>query len=288
MPRGKLEQVSGWCLGQILKQDTDKGYYFFKATAFLPLFSNESMLCLTLSELMPHYVPDTLCSLTEKQWMISKDFGGGLAEGADISSWINAFRQFSKLQIESTQYVNVLIDNGCLQRKITDIPRQLSQLLNDPDITANLPKKLTSHKEDIVLNVRRHVEELVLFNIPDTLVHGDLHIENIAQHKDEFIFFDWSDACISHPFIDGTYVFRMPDNEDKKNIIEAYLAPWLYLADIETLKSAWNKAELVCYAHQAISYASMKKTLPKEQMQDLEQAYLNAFNRLIDTSGSNS
>ena len=42
-PTGKLEKVSAWSLGYIFKQDTAQGYYFFKATAFLPLFSNEQM-----------------------------------------------------------------------------------------------------------------------------------------------------------------------------------------------------------------------------------------------------
>lgn len=95
------------------------------------------------------------------------------------------------------------------------------------------------------------------------------------------IFFDWSDACISHPFIDGTYIFRMPDSDSKRQIIKAYLSNWQEFAPMAELNKAWQLAEIVCYAHQAVSYASMKKSLPAAGMKDLEQAFINAFKRLL-------
>ncbi|WP_220763149.1 phosphotransferase [Shewanella sp. MBTL60-112-B1] len=234
--------------------------------------------------MLPAYVPTTLFSLNQNQWMLSEYFGGSLPENADNLLWRGAFSQFAKLQIESTRHISELISNGCLQRSITDLPALLSEILNDLDITSSLPVKVSTHKNNLIVTVTNYIEELQQFALSDTLVHGDLHIENIAQQNNDFIFFDWSDACISHPFIDGTYIYRMPDSVEKQNIIEAYLTPWLYLADMATLKRAWSKAELVCYAHQAISYASMKKTLSNEQMKDLEQVYLNAFNRLVNFS----
>ncbi|WOH37415.1 phosphotransferase [Thalassotalea fonticola] len=280
-PIGNLQKVSGWALGQIFKQNTNDGFYFFKATAFLPLFSNESKLCSKLSELVPEYVPETICSSSDKQWMISKDFGGGLPEYADKSLWAKAFQRLANLQQQSIKHINELIISGCLRRQITDIPKQLNEILNDSNITQYLPDEFRLKKEELVFKVKQSIEELENFNIPSTIVHGDLHIENIAQINDDFLFFDWSDACISHPFIDGTYIFRMPESEDKETIVKAYLSQWSDLADFETLQKAWNTAELICYAHQAISYASMKKTLTNEQMKDLEQAFLNAFNRIL-------
>ncbi|MBS3798175.1 phosphotransferase [Pseudoalteromonas sp. BDTF-M6] len=283
-PLGKLQKVSGWALGQIFKQNTNKGLCFFKATAFLPLFSNESQLCAKLSELMPEYVPETMFISSEKQWMMSKDFGGGLPEDADKGLWPKAFQRLARLQQQSTKHTDALIKSGCLLRQVADIPEQLNSALNDTEITRHLTDDFIINKDEILLRVKQAVEKLASFNMPNTLVHGDLHIENIAQVNGTFIFFDWSDACISHPFIDGTYIYRMPEGENKQRIVTAYLSQWSDFGDPATLRDAWDTAELVCYAHQAISYASMKKALSSEQMVALEQAFLNAFNRLLAKS----
>ncbi|WP_371189526.1 phosphotransferase [Thalassotalea maritima] len=280
-PVGNLTKVSGWALGQIFKQNTKDGFYFFKATAFLPLFSNESLLCLKLAELTPEYVPNTICCSESEQWMISRDFGGGLPEGADITLWVEAFKTFAQLQKLSFNHINELIENGCLQREIHDIPKQLDEILSDNGIVRHLPEQFKIKRREIIFKVKQSVEALAKFNIPNTLVHGDLHIENIAKIGDRFLFFDWSDACISHPFIDGTYIFRMPEGKDKDIIVNTYLSQWSNLYKLEDLKSAWKQAELVCYTHQAISYASMKRALSNVQMQDLGQAFTNAFNRLL-------
>ena len=280
IPIGDLQPVSGWALGQILKQGTNKGSVFFKATAFLPLFSNESELCHKLAELMPEYVPNTILSCHNRQWMITHDFGGGLPENSSSSVWAEAFKSFSQLQIKSIKHIDELSNSGCLVRSIDELPELLQQAFTDQQVISQLPDMLVSQRQLIVSNVSRAIEKLNSFNLPKTLVHGDLHIENIAKPDEKFIFFDWSDACISHPFIDGTYIYRMPESEDKQTIINAYLSAWTYIADMDELLDAWKYGELVCYAHQAISYASMVKSLSKLDFKDLNQAFLNAFNRL--------
>ena len=40
------------------------------------------------------------------------------------------------------------------------------------------------------------------YNLPDCLVHGDLHLGNVARNGDSYQIFDWSDSCIAHPFVD--------------------------------------------------------------------------------------
>ena len=43
---------------------------------------------------------------------------------------------------------------------------------------------------------------LAALGLPSTLVHGDLHMLNVARVDGRLVYFDWSDACIAHPFID--------------------------------------------------------------------------------------
>ena len=44
--------------------------------------------------------------------------------------------------------------------------------------------------------------QLAKYRIPQTLVHGDLHLGNVALYEDNYILFDWTDSCIAHPFFD--------------------------------------------------------------------------------------
>ena len=47
------------------------------------------------------------------------------------------------------------------------------------------------------------VREFWACGIPDTLSHGDLHPGNVAYDGREVRLFDWTDGCVTHPFLDG-------------------------------------------------------------------------------------
>jgi len=52
--------------------------------------------------------------------------------------------------------------------------------------------------------------------LPSTLVHGDLHADNIARTGRGYVLFDWTDACVGHPFVDFvTFVYNFgPTSND--------------------------------------------------------------------------
>ena len=50
--------------------------------------------------------------------------------------------------------------------------------------------------------VHAAVDELAALRSADTLVHGDLHPGNVAHEGDAVVLYDWSDAAVSHPFLD--------------------------------------------------------------------------------------
>jgi aminoglycoside phosphotransferase (APT) family kinase protein len=44
--------------------------------------------------------------------------------------------------------------------------------------------------------------ELATYAVPPSLVHGDLHLGNVALGPRGHLFFDWTDAGVAHPFLD--------------------------------------------------------------------------------------
>ncbi|WP_076538590.1 phosphotransferase family protein [Shewanella sp. UCD-KL21] len=284
-PIGELVEVKCWALGQVLKHATTEGDVYFKATAHLPLFSNESQVAQRLSQLFPQHSATVITIDADKQWLLASDFGAALEETVPLSVWADAFNAFAKLQIASSQQLDALSASGCLTRDISQLPQQLSTIFNDSSIMSRLPESITAqpqHCHSALIALQQAISALQQYHLPNTLVHSDLHIENVAQVNGEYVFFDWSDACISHPFIDGTYLFRMPPSADKQQVIEAYLAQWRQFQPLPKLKQAWSMAEVVCYAHQAVSYAQMINRLPQQHIKDLQAAFENAFRRLFD------
>ncbi|WP_153916326.1 phosphotransferase [Shewanella sp. TC10] len=295
---GELQQVKGWALGHVFRQSTHSGDVFFKATALLPMFSNEASLCATLFELFPQSCAEVIAFDANKQWMLTNSFGEAFVDTVPLSDWAKPFAAFAGLQIESVKHIKHLESAGCIRREIVNLTQQLSDIFQDNSVTSRLPQDLDLSPENL-RQVLSHLDDdiaaLSAYQLPNTLVHSDLHIENIApfnpatskvEHDvnnkhEHFIFFDWSDACISHPFIDGTYLFRMSSCPEKHKVIDAYLSRWNKFASKDELSQAWQLAEGICYAHQAVSYAGMLHILSKEESPELVTAFENAFRRFL-------
>lgn len=122
-------------------------------------------------------------------------------------------------------------------------PESVSRWVRDrfggPDLAAAVPR------------LRALCAELAGYGIADTLQHGDLHCGNVATGADGFVFFDWTDAAVGHPFVDAIAVGQEPDPDGRDRLRRAYLAAWPAAA------AAWPAAEVLSAANQAVSYLSL-------------------------------
>ncbi len=83
-----------------------------------------------------------------------------------------------------------------------------------------------------------------------------------------YIFFDWTDSCISHPFFDLFELFFIRSSKFCVNqfqsfwhhyyyipqIRNTYLAQWLDYESKDRLLEAWTIAKPLCALHHAITY----------------------------------
>ena len=69
----------------------------------------------------------------------------------------------------------------------------------------------------------------------------------------ELAYFDWTDACIAHPFIDLHSLQWQKDEATRAALLDAYLGAWEVESD-ERLREAAALARIVTPLHHAVSY----------------------------------
>ena len=96
----------------------------------------------------------------------------------------------------------------------------------------------------------------------DTLVHGDLHPYNVSVGAGGARIFDWTDAAVSHPFVDlVTYVSRTPDVSVRRALVDGYLAQWREQLAPARLAHAGELALVAGSLYQLRTYRQLLPTL---------------------------
>ena len=119
------------------------------------------------------------------------------------------------------------------------------------------------------------------YHVPATLVHGDLNLGNVALHDEQYVFFDWTDACVSHPFFDLLTVIWEDDPEVQAHLLERYLELWTVYEPMERLREAWTLAEPLCSLHQAVSYQAILRHTEAAAWHEHAGLIANAVRRVL-------
>jgi aminoglycoside phosphotransferase (APT) family kinase protein len=95
-----------------------------------------------------------------------------------------------------------------------------------------------------------------------TLVHGDFHPWNVVLGSAGVRIFDWTDAAISHPFVDlATYLPRTTDLSVRRHLLETYLEAWKDQLPADLLQEAGRLAIVVGSLYQVQTYRVLQPTL---------------------------
>jgi aminoglycoside phosphotransferase (APT) family kinase protein len=94
------------------------------------------------------------------------------------------------------------------------------------------------------------------------VVHGDLHPWNVAYGPAATRVFDWTDAAVSHAFVDlATYVFRTNDQAVRRRLIDAHVSAWSTVGSEQSLREAVGLGLVVGALYQVQSYRALLPTL---------------------------
>lgn len=249
-----VEQVKSWSISTILRVRTDGPVLYLKVPARLPLFVEEGVVTAALAELFPGHVPAPLAVEPEEGWFLLADLGEPVGWDAPLDARIEMVRRFAMLQRRGVALVERLLAAGCLDRRLDVLESQLGPLLAAPTAVARLEPKeveeLRAREPQLVEACRR----LAAIGLPDTLVHGDLHLGNVARQDGELVYFDWTDACVAQPLTDLHTLQWERDATARAALLGAYLAEWEDLLPLERLHEAAALAAVVTPLHHAVSY----------------------------------
>jgi hypothetical protein len=253
-PIRKIEPVKSWSISCVLRVVTETGILYFKVPRDLPLFVNEGVVLSRLAELYPNRLPVPLAIESERGWMLLDDFGGQTGHDADLDQQARLMQDFARLQIDSSQKIEALLDAGCKDRRMDIVLSQIEPLFEDELVLAPLTLEERDQLKMIAPRLRALIAELFSLPIPVALLHGDLHAGNAIMRENSLLYFDWTDAAVSHPFFDMIHIFMEEHQAKKTALQEAYLLPWEENYSKIDVMRAWELGDALYGLYHAVSY----------------------------------
>ena len=220
--------------------------------------------------------------------MLLEDFGAELRSMPTLDKWERAIRRFGQLQIQSVPVVEELLAVGCLDRRLDVLAQQIDPLLNDEPIMAFLTPQEIVQLQALAPRLKALCSELAAYRVPYSLNHGDLQGGNITGETLQF--FDWTDACIAHPFFDmcpvTAYIeYQTPGGRER--VLDMYLNLWTDFEPIERLRELWRLAEPLGALHQAISYQHIFSALEPNSKPEVVDEMLGWLRCIMRTMPEN-
>jgi hypothetical protein len=238
-----------WGLSVVISAGSRDGTAFFKCSG--EWFRSEPTLTRALASTSPSCFPEVLAVEAERGWLLMRDFGGRLLGDQPTTAWGAGLDALATVQRSWLGRTDELLAAGAAARPLEDLASWVADLDVEPDL----------------LQACLRLAEL---SPGPTLVHGDLHPWNVAATDHGPLLFDWTDAAVSHPFLDlATYVTRTPHVDVRHHLTDRYLAHWDDLIAPAELAEAGRLALVVGSLYQARSYSQIVPTLHPADLGEL-------------------
>lgn len=278
--------VRNWSISCVLKIKISRETIYFKeASTCSPLFCNEPTVTKTLASVFPKHMPTLMAINVQRHWMLLTDFGKPIGNSISFEVKKNIYCLFANIQIQAIQQRDHLLSIGCIDRRLDILQSQIEPLMNDDVALSELSASEIERLHALAPRLQDLCLQLASYKIPETLVHGDLHLHNVARYRDNYLFFDWTDSCIAHPFFDfvefilsnkqKSFLGRMKglwQQKTKKRLRDQYLHQWGQYESRERLLDAWNIAKPLCLLHHAVTYQHMIHSLEARTKQEISCA----------------
>ena len=234
---------------------TESGPLYLKAVP--PFFARELTVTAWLNRALPGAGPPVL-ALDELGGLLLMDHAGAELYGrADLDGPALA-RRLAGVQRATEGRLEALDlpDHGPAW-----VARELPGLLCDKHFQLGQPEGLTPDEARAMLALRPRLEasarRLAESPIPVTLGHGDLHLGNVAVEGERLTLLDWSDASLTHPFLDAAPAYLVSEETGQAGqdaFRDAYLEAWSELAPLPELRALYADAALIAEVYRALGY----------------------------------
>ncbi|HSO26952.1 MAG TPA: hypothetical protein VLS48_02700 [Anaerolineales bacterium] len=251
-----------------VRVDTDEGAVFFKAPA-PPLF--EAGLTQALAAWRPDCTAPVLAVDLARGWLLTVDAGPTLRSvdpsPGQVDHWVKLLPFYAELQIEMAGRTKHLLALGMPDRRLVRLPRLYAELLEtNENLRVGLEAGLTPEEYQRLLDLRPQFAawcmELAGYGLPETLTHEEVHDANVLASPKGYVFTDWSDSSVSHPFFSPLVTIRaaahrlglVEDGPEMARLRDAYLEPWTQFAARKQLLAAFKLAYRLGMVNRALTW----------------------------------
>lgn len=297
---GQPIQLRSWQRSAIVRLPTDQGAAYLKVVP--PVAHYEPALTTVLASLTPHRVARPIALDQQHGRLLMHEVQGTslmrYRDDDDLALWQQALAEFATLQIATTSHLGDLRATGLPTRSLAELEHHVLALLHDlPATLPNRPAGLSRHERErlrrLAGQLSRRWEALQSDGIPLALEHGDFWAGQVLINQDTFVFLDWADSSLSHPFF--SLLLFLVESEDflphiphvRERLRDAYLEPWTSVVPGVNLVRAFEQTQLLAALQQAVYYHAV--VLPslevKWELELMPPFYLKMALRLSESEG---
>jgi Phosphotransferase enzyme family len=298
-PAGEIEQghVRWW--STVMRVPTTEGDLYFKANA--PPHQFEAALIAMLARLRPGQVPELPAVDPGRGWLLIRDGGTRLRElvgsAADLIRWEELLPRYAELQLALAPHADELLAVGVPDVRLAGLAGSLERLLEDVEaILLDRPQGLTSNERErlcaLVPEIDAKARGLAGYGIPETIQHDDFHDGNVFVRDGRYLFFDWGDSCVSHPFHTLVVTFRAiahrferdirPGGPELLRLRDAYLEPFAGYGNHDELVAAVDLAHLTGTVGRTLAWHRFVYAREPEFRADDTETVPYGLKRLLD------
>ena len=204
---GPIEQPHIHPWSTVLHAPTNTGDVFLKA--MVSTFSHEIQVTQALYHWCSEYLPHVLKSDIRQNWILIADGGQrpreAFATKPTLEQWSDVLAAYAYVQQTLVKHADELLALGLPDQRPERLPKLYETLLADTQwLWVDQSDGITSSEYQRLINAIPYVHDicqrLYSYAIPESIHHNDLHDGNIFAANGRYLFFDWGDGCVSHPF----------------------------------------------------------------------------------------
>ena len=243
--RGKIEQIKNAYVSTIFRIPTNVSVVYLKITS--SIYVNNADVERQLTEHfgdLPIFLtvsPDGFAAITKE--MPGHDCTTGSAE--QYKHWLMSW---GKRQVQSTEEKQTNLINCSPQKLLSEISNFEQQAIHILKVTKR-PLSKQEHKlfSEKLAQIKISLDLLCHHTIPNTICHADIRPGNVRITDDDEFLYDWGMAFYGHPFYDLLHFLRVVrrqlTEEQKSEIIDAYLSQWEPYGDKQMLQASYAQTE---------------------------------------------
>jgi hypothetical protein len=275
-PDGAPAEVKIRPWSAVLRAPTSAGDVFFKAN--LPALGNEPALTRVLHRIDPEHVLPVLAEEPAELWMLQRDGGPTMRErfggGDDLDRWERMLALYAELQVRASAHADDLLGAGVPDRRPAELRRLFEGVVvaerGLPDSSEKLSEPERAHLLGLAGRVAELAAELAASGVPASIDHSDLHSGNVLARGDRYVFFDWHEGALTHPFFSMVVASRWlahkhgvePGSTQDARLRDAYLDAWTGYASRESLRTTLDVALRIGPLTRALGWMRVLEGLP--------------------------